>query len=338
MKLGGGASAFGRQSIASPLLSTDARHLAGRLFAQEYLPLAAWLLAWSVLTAQLGLTNAALLIGANGFFQSVRSLALLQSYSAMSSRAASLEPLDRKDRRLAILADVASLLTCLALLGLLSRGLEMLGLVELAAMVMIMAVGLPARTPCSLAVAGRHITSSWRIGSGAVLLAGAMLILFLDLGWQWAALLLGLREWGGLLLTWLLGGKRAPELGAALGALQFSEIASRTSMMARRRLVYRTGKTALSVLGPVGSIIARTGRGGGMDARIAQWLPFNLASITLLAILSAGAAAGLIVIRPEPAVALVASALARIGAAALSVLIWWRWNGTDDQFMGWQEE
>ena len=339
MKLDSGrARSFGRHSIASPKLGQDARRLAGRLFAEEYLPLGAWLLAWAALTAQLGLTDAALLIASNGFFQSVRSLALLQSYGALSSRAACPEPLDRKDRRLAIRTDVAGVLICITLLALLNQGFDMLGLAEIAAMVMIMAIGLPARTPCALVVAGRHVSSSWRIGSGVTLLAGAMLILFFDLGWQWAALLFGLREWGGLLATLLVGGRRAPELGTALGSLQFSEIASRTSMMARRRLVYRTGKAALSVLGPVGSVIARTGRGGGVDARIARWLPFNLLSISLLTILCTGAAAGLIIVQPELAAVLVASVLARVGAAALSVLIWWRWNGPDDQYLGWQEE
>jgi hypothetical protein len=334
----GGARSFGPHDIASPRLAGDARRLAGRLLAQEYLPLAAWLLAWATLTAQLGLTYAALLIAANGFFQATRSLALLQSYDALSGRAACSEPLDGKDRWLAIRTDGAGLLTCLALLALLNRGLDGAGLIEVASMVTIMAVGLPARTPCALLVAGRHITASWRIGSGVTLLAGAMLILFLDLGWQLAALLLGLREWGGLIATLLLGGRRSTELGTALGALEFPEIASRTSMAARRRLVYRTGKAALSALGPVGSVIARTGRGGGVDARIARWLPFNLVSISLLAILCTGGTVALIVVRPEPAVALVASALARVGAAALSVLIWWRWNGPEDQFMGWQEE
>lgn len=75
-----------------------------------------------------------------------------------------------------------------------------------------------------------------------------------------------------------------------------------------------------------------------MDARIARWLSFNLVSISLLAILCPGTAAGLIIVQPEPATVLVASALVRVGAAALSVLIWWRWNGPGDQFMGWQEE
>jgi hypothetical protein len=308
------------------------------MFAQEYLPLTAWLLAWAALTTQLGLTDAALLIAANGFFQSVRSLALLQSYGALSSRVACPAPLNRKDRQLAIRMDSTSVLICIALLAVTDQGLEMLGLVEVAGMVMIMAIGLPARTPCALIVVGRHITSSWRIGSGFTLLAGAMLIQLFDLGWPWAALLLGLREWGGLLATVLLGSRRAPELGTALGSLQFSEIASRTSMMARRRLVYRTGKAALSILGPVGSVIARTGRGGGVDARIARWVPFNLVSISLLAFLCSGGAALLIILQPEAAAVLVASALARVGAAALSVLIWWRWNGPDDQYMGWQEE
>lgn len=333
-----GSRTFALHNIASPKLGGDARRLAERLIEQEYLPLAAWLLAWAALTAQLGLTDAALLIAANGFFQSVRSLALLQSYGALSSRAACPEPLDRNDRSLAMRADGAGLLICVALLVLANRCLAVLGLVEIGTMVMIMAIGLPARTPCALLVAGRQITSSWRIGSGATLLAGAMTILFFDLGWQWAALLLGLREWGGLLSTLLLGSRRAPEIGGSLGSLGYSEIAARTSIMARRRLIYRTGKAALSALGPVGSFIARSGRGSGLDARIARWLPFNPVSISLLAMLCVGGSAGLIMVSPEPATVLVASALARVGAAALSVLIWWRWNGPDNQYLGWQEE
>ena len=321
--------------IATPRLSGETRRLVGRLMTQEYLPLAAWVLAWAAIAAQLGLADTARLVAANGFFQSVRSLVMLQSYGALSSR---LGVADAEARRLAVRTDGAAVVLTLALLGLLAGGLHSIGLAQLAGMALLLAIGLPARTPCALFVAHRHITASWRLGSAATLLAGAAVILALDLGWVWAALLLGLREWGGLLATFLLGKRRSPDLDAMAGPLQFPEIASRTSMMARRRLVYRVTKTMFGILGPLSGVIVRTGRGIGLDARIAQRLPIRGWNIGLLAFIGIGASVGLVIAVQEPAALVIASALARIGAAAGSVLIWWRWHGPEDAWLGWQDE
>lgn len=170
------------------------------------------------------------------------------------------------------------------------------------------------------------------------LAAAAGIVLWFDLSWQWAALALALREWGGLSAVWLVRGSRPAAAPAVLPVLGFSEIASRTSLAARRRLIYRIGKVALSVLGPIGSIIARTGRGGGLDGRLAQRLSVNPIYIGLLALGCSAAAVATIVVDRGPPALLVASVMARVAAASLSVLIWWRWNGSASDFDWFNED
>ena len=314
------------------------RRHAVRITAQEYIPFGAWILSWSALAAALGLTPAIWLMAANGFVQASRSLFLMQSFDAISARLGCAQETKAKARRLAFRLDGATLIGSLTLLVILAIGFRALGLIEMAAMMLIVALGLPARTPLLLALDRCNIGTAWRLGSSLAMLAGAGIVLLLGLHWAWAPLALALREWGGLLGAWLKPAGHPGFAAASLGELKFSEIAARTSIAARRRLVYRIGKTALSAIGPVGSLIARTGRGGGLDGRLATRFPIGRAPILVLAALSSATVVLVILISRDPPALLVASVAARITAAAFSALIWWPWHDSAGAFREWPNE
>lgn len=308
------------------------RSQAGRVTAREYLPLAGWILSWTALTAALGLAEAIMLMAANGFVQAIRSLFLLQSFDAVSARLDCAPEAKTEARRVALRADATSLVGCLAMLLPFAFSLSALGLGSLASMLLIMTIGLPARTPALLYVDRRRIGVAWRIGAAAAMVAGATLVFLLRLDWMWAALFLALREWGGLLAVWATRRPQASITTTPLPDLDFAEIAARSSLAARRRLVYRIGKVALSLFGPVGSFLARTGRGTGLDGRLARRLEIMPAYVALLAFACCAAAGATVIVSQEPAALLIASVIARIAAASLSVLVWWRWSDGAAQF------
>jgi hypothetical protein len=308
------------------------RRHAGLITCQEYVPFTAWVLAWAAMTAAVGLSTAMSLMAANAFVQATRSLFLTQSFDAISARHDCAPDLRARARRLALRVDIVVLLGSIALLIPLAAGMLALGLTELATMMLVIALGLPARTPAVLALSRRTIGTAWRMGSALTLLGGGGLVALFDLHWAWAALALGMREWGGFIAASFVGGSRPATTTASISHLGFSEIASRTSLAARRRLVYRIGKVVLSVLGPIGSILARTGRGGGLDRRLAQSLSLNPVYVGLLAVACSAAAVVTVVMNREPPALLIASVVARVAAASFSVLIWWRWNAITEDF------
>lgn len=308
------------------------RTQAARVTTQEYLPFAAWLLSWAALTAGLGLDAAMLLMAANGFVQAIRSLFLLQSSDAISARSDCAPDLKRLARCVALKADVVSLVGCLALLLPCAFYFSVIGLDDLASMMLVMTIGLPARTPGLICFARPGSSSAWRIGAAAAMVVGAGLVFVLGLSWIWGAVALALREWGGLFATGLIPRARRSVAPGSMAALDFAEIAARTRQAARRRLVYRIGKVVLSLLGPAGSILARTGRGAGLDGRLAQRLDVKPAPVLLLASAGSVAVVASIAVSHDPAVLLIASVAARIAAVSLSVLLWWRWGAGAAKF------
>lgn len=320
---------LGSRNVARWQLGGDRRAWraqAGQVAVQEYLPLACWILSWTALTAALGLSAAVLLMAANGFVQAIRSLFLLQSSDAVAARLDGAPEVKSQARRVAFMADVASLIGCMTLLLPFAFLLNTIGLPDVSSMVLIMFIGLPARAPGLLYLDPCGNGAAWRIGAAAAMVAGACLVLTLGLDWMWGALVLALREWGGLLAVWATRRTQASTAIAPARDLSFVEIAARTSLAARRRLVYRIGKVTLSLLGPLGSILARTGRGTGLDGRLAQRFGIKPTYIGLLALACCGAAVATVTVSHEAAALLIASVIARIAAASLSVLVWWHWH------------
>lgn len=300
--------------------------LARRLTLREYLPLSAWLLTWFVLGLAVGPADAVRLFAANTFVQSARGFVALEMVGTLSRRVGQGEALRSSVRR-AIGIDLVVLIAALAVTALLAGLLMWRGMEVAAGMVLIIAAALPARHPGGVLVVQRDREAPWRLGAALAGVAGAALVWWLGGQWWHAALVLAARDWGGLLLTALAGRRRRPHEEPEAEPMRFAELASRTEAAARRRLVYRLAKSVLSgMLGPFGSVIARTGRGARLDARISRMVPRHRGGMTVLALASGGVMLFFLMVAREPATLVLAAVSARVAASAGSALLWWNYG------------
>lgn len=305
------------------------RALLRRLASREYLPLVGWLLCWVIIAAGIGHADAARLLAATMLVRAARSLTVMETAAAMRRRHGAEPRIYRKSLIRALRIEAVALLAGAAVLALLIAGLFAIGQDKAALMTMLVGIGLPAR---HLAPAGGgrrrpglfHLTLAW---SGLLLALGAILA---DLGPAAVAVAMGLREWVAV-LAMLLPGIRPPphpEPKPVTEPLTLREVASITSARARERLTYRIGKSLLvSVLGPFGAIIARTGRGVGMHRRFERLTPKKVLPILILALASGATAILIQVLLAKPATLILSASLIRICAGAGSVLLWWRFAG-----------
>ena len=303
--------------------------LAARLVVREYLPLAGWLLGWSMIGLAIGHADAVRLLAATFLVQAVRIAATLDTYPALARRAGPDKALFKASQRTAIRLDLVGLAISLALTAALVLLLGWRGMGEGAAMVAIAGGSLPARNPGALFVARKDRVGPWRVGGAAVMLAGAAAVLLLDLGWVGAAIALALRDWGGLLATMLLGRPRVAPSQPPSSALSFADAAALTESGARRKLSYRLLKTVSTMLlGPFGNLAARTGRSAGkLDHRLARIVPRYKSGYVLFTLGTALVSGVLLAISTEPASFLGAAASARLAASGLAALLWWRYSG-----------
>ena len=219
------------------------------------------------------------------------------------------------------------LVATIAVVGALAAMLEWRGMAVAAFMVLLVAVGLPARHPGGVLVVSRDRDVPWRMGAALIGVGGAALVWWQSWDWWAAALVLGARDWGGLLLTGLFGNRRAVHEQPDERKISFAELAMRTEAAARRRLTYRMVKSVLGgLLGPVGTVIARTGRGARLDARISRMIPRHRGGMAVLTLVAAGAMTFFLAVATEPATLVLASVAARIAASGGSALMWWNYG------------
>lgn len=306
-----------------------ARKVAGQLVLREYLPLGAWLLAWALIGLAVGHADAVRLLAASFFVQALRAVATLETFAALTRWAYADKPLFKASRRRAVRYDLAGLFLALLLTAALALFLEWRGMAEAAVMVMIAALSLPARHPLALFAVRRNRVVPWRMGSAVLIVAGAALVLLLDLGWIGAAAVLALRDWAGLVAAVLFGGPRPRPQSLPDRPLDLAAAAGQTEANARRKLSYRLIKTVSSVLlGPFGNVAARTGRSAGkLDSRLARIVPRHRGGYVLFTLGTATAAAVLLMTSREPAALLASAGSARLAASGAAVLMWWRYAG-----------
>lgn len=301
--------------------------LARRLAVREYLPMGAWIATWAMLGLALGPADTVRLLAANTFVQAARSLTALELTVALKARLGGSAEILKASRRKAFQIDAAVLLASAVLAGLFAWFLDRRGMNVAAVMVLLIAIGLPARHPGGVLIAARERVTSWRLGAAVVGLIGAAAVWLLRLDWWWAAVLFGLRDWGGLLATAALGPRRAAsEDGPAPQAMSFREVAGRTESTARRRLTYRISKSVLgAILGPFGSLAARTGRGANLDHKLSRYIPRHRGGFLIFTAGTLAVALALLLASTEPVMLLLAAAATRISASGASALLWWNY-------------
>lgn len=306
-----------KRAVTNPLVR--------RLTTREYLPLAAMLATWAMLGLALGHADAVRLFAAYTFFHAVRSLCALEMGGALLRRLGNGEAY-RASRARALRIDLLVLLAGLGVTAALAGILWWRGMEVAAAMLLLLAVGLPARHPGVLLTMHRERDVPWRLGSAVTVLVGSALVWQLGLEWWHGALVLALKEWGSLLATGLFAKRRQDWPEPKAEPLTFAELAARTEASARRRLTYRMAKSVLGgVLGPVGTVIARTGRGASLDAKVSRLIPRHRGGMAVLTLVSGGLMLFFLVLG-EPATLVISSAAARIAASGASALLWWNYG------------
>lgn len=302
--------------------------VAKRLALREYLPLVGTTVFWGLVGLTIGHADAVRLLAAATFVQAVRAFFTLEVTQVLAGHIASDRKIYRKSRRLAWRIELLGMLVCLAVVALLALFLKYRGMEEVAFMAAIAAMAIPARHPGAILVVDRQRDLTWRNGSAAASFAGGILVFALGLHWSFAALVIALRDWTGLLVTALFAPPRKTPKTIPTEPLKFRHAASRTEAVARRRLSYRMMKSIFGVvLGPFGNLAARTGRGAvSLDTKIANFIPRNRAGMLIFALGTGAASVILLLVSSEPAAILGSAALARIAASAASALLWWKYG------------
>ncbi|MEJ7777891.1 MAG: hypothetical protein WKF52_11070 [Sphingomicrobium sp.] len=303
-----------------------------RLALREYVPFGSWLLTWFLIGFSIGPADVVRLIGVNAVVQGARALCTLEVRHVLARRAAAGDSVWRSSRWKAFKIDLGGLAACAVFLAAVVSLVAFRNMPEAAGMIAIAALGIPARHPLGLLVARRKWDVTWRVGTAVTAVAGSVVIFGFGLPWQAAAVVIALREWGGLIATALFADPRDPARADRSEVLTFAEAAAKTEGTARRQLSYRLVKTLSGVIfGPIGNIAARTGRGAGrMDSKLSRLVPRNRPAMMLFTAGCATAALALIFASREPLAFLVAAAFTRLAASGGAALLWWRYGGVSE--------
>ena len=300
---------------------------AKRLALREYLPLGSWILSWFMIGLAVGHADAVRLLTANTFVQAIRHVCTVEGMQVLARRMGADVAVFKLARRTAFRIEVGSLIASIVATALLYMLLDGRRLHEMATMVAIVALAIPARNPTALVVTTRERVATWRLGSAMTFAAGSGLVLLFGLHWAAAAAVLAMRDWGGLLATLLFAPPRKRVGNISTEPLTFAEAARRTESSARQKLSYRLISSVASLaLGPFGNLAARTGREiGKVDSRLAKLVPRKKPGFILFTLGTTVTAIALLFVSREPATLLASAAAARLAASGAAVLLWWRY-------------
>ncbi len=295
--------------------------LVRRIAVREYAPVAALVVAWLAIGATVGHANAVRLFAALSFVRAARSL----------TSPGTLAPLLKRIRRGQHQAQATRVAISVELLGLGSAAIALAAILSFlwwAGQMQIVILSLlfaPALLAKSLAplLGGRAFGQVYRptVAIVGLVLIGAGALLSVDV--TIFAMLFAARVWVALLLSHAIAPALDFEAGRPVEELRWREIAHYSHARARKQAAYRFSKAFLAaLLGPFGSIAARTGRGMQIDRKAERFVPSHPAILALLAAAGAGASAALVLAIPQPAVLVVAATLLRVSAAAAAILLW----------------
>jgi hypothetical protein len=291
------------------------------LTQREYLPMAGSAAMWALILAAVGQADFWRLLAALTLVRSVQLLTRMPTLTVLRRRSGAPAKIVRKSARRALLIQLGSLAAGLTVLAAVLMGVVAAGQPRWAFMIGLMAVGYPAR---NLLQSQPHcnerlfrIVVQW---FGAALLVPAH---YFDWGVAEVAFLIGLREWiaGLASLVW----KRKSSSDSVLSdtPLTAAEVAAITVLRARRAFAYRASKALLALFLPGAGFLARTGRGLNLHNRLERLVPKYRPGFVAVFAGTILAASSIVIWLPKPVLLLTAAMLARVGAAAGSVLLWW---------------
>lgn len=302
------------------------------LALREYAPLAGWVATWAMIAAGAGLEAAVVLLAASQLTSAVRALVTVDTRAPLRRAFEGGGTLDSSGWRLVWAYEAGGILLSLAVLYGFAALLSQTSHAVLAGPLLVMALGLPAlyAGPAIALLAARAdigIAYSIKAVAATAIVAAAV---SLDFGLLGIAAALALRWWVGLLavLGLLLANRRRPKVEAAAAEPEiyrprWQEFAAQTSLVGQQRIAYRLVKILLSgLLGPVGSVLARTLRGTRTLQRIRMRQPTMIALLAALLAASGGAAAWLLQGSSNSARLILIGAFTRLGCIALSTLFW----------------
>ena len=301
-----------------------------RLVIREYLPMAGSILLWAAVAAACGVTDAALLLTAWALVSAVRSLVAvnLQLPVALSLRQGwRIAP---SAWRRVWLYEAATALFALGLIALLASALASVAGQHIGALLLVVAIGLPARHigPLVAYVGSRGRETG--IAAPARSLGGALLAgiaAFFQADPLVFAAILAMREWFGLIaliISLLTTKSSAATLDQPVRhAFEWGLIARASGRHGRKRIAYRMLKTVLSgLLGPVGTALARTMRGTNLLAAIERRPAYAANIAASVAVATTLAIFGVLSHGVTPAHLVAVSALFRLACIGANAWFW----------------
>ena len=297
---------------------------AWRLTAREYLPMVLLIAYWALTAIGIGHADAARLLAATVLMRAPLMLSQMTTLGPLRRRAGASKAVRRQSRRTAWLVQLAVLAALMVEVLALYAGLFAVGQRLVAEMLLVLAVGFPAKLyrsldpGASVPVFPLIATLACLVGAGFAWAAGTGPVGF--------ALAYALREWVAILFVRLFGmAKDLPNEAATDEPLSFAEIAKNTVVTSRRRLTYRLSKNILAILGPFGNFAARTGRGLNLHSKLEPYMPHRRGGFVLFGLFMAALAVVLTVHSGKPVAMIAGAGAMQLAALALNVLIWWRY-------------
>ena len=291
-----------------------------RLALREFIPMLSWVAAWAIVAVSAGHADAVRLLAAMAFVRCARYLTAPTSAPLLRARMEARGKVHGPARRTVMAVEAVALLASFVVLAALIKLLLAADQQVTAGFCLILGTTLPARAIAPLA-AGRKMEEFYQ---SLVSITGLILTV---IAWALDGTLIGLaiafaaREWVALALAALLAKPRASTGEPA--PLHWRQVADHSLVSSRRRFTYRVSKNLLKfVLGPFGSIAARTGRGFQIDRKLDRFVPRSRASLAVLTFALTGGGIALILLLPKPALLLAAATLMRVGASAGNILLW----------------
>ncbi len=294
-----------------------------QLGLREYLPLLLTIALWAVIFVVIGHADTARLFAATVAMRAMLMLTRLSTGASLRARVGAPIEIVLQAKRYAFGVQFAVLIASAGAVTLLLLGLDLIGQHEIAMFLPLIAIGLPARVLRNADLKSESPYSRLALSSGG--LAAAVAGWGVGLGPIGMALAFGAREWIAYAVVRSWPKAQRASRSPVLEPMTLAEVARNTAVSGRRLLTYRISKVVLAMLGPVGNIAARTGRGLNWHSKIEPYLPHHLPGFILFALIATGGAAFLALGSGEPAAMVAAAAMMQLAAASTNIALMWRW-------------